>query len=334
MSSVNSTVSFFGTPGGDKKALGIVLTPRHVTELFALLANVQKYTRVLDICAGTGGFLIASMHQMMRQAVTQEDKEYIKKHRLIGVEQQPNMYALAASNMLLRGDGKANLFQGSCFDEGIVAEVRRKVRDGVESGLTDGMLNPPYSQGDDDLHELAFAKQILDCLVPGGVGIAIIPLQKVSAPHPIKQELLKHHTLDAVMTMPHELFYPVGRVPCVVVFTAHTQHDSAKRKTWFGYWKDDGLEKTKHKGRIDLRHRWEAIRDSWVSSNRNRDEIPGVCFKRHVTAAEEWCPEAFMETDYNAITPRQLGIEIKRYIVHSLMADEEMIRDSEEEDDE
>ena len=33
---------FLKYTGGDKKALGIVLTPRHVTELFALLANVNK----------------------------------------------------------------------------------------------------------------------------------------------------------------------------------------------------------------------------------------------------------------------------------------------------
>jgi hypothetical protein len=52
---------FLKYTGGDKKALGIVLTPRHVTELFALLANVTTNSRVLDICAGTGGFLISAM---------------------------------------------------------------------------------------------------------------------------------------------------------------------------------------------------------------------------------------------------------------------------------
>ena len=33
---------FLKYTGGDKKALGIVLTPKHITELFSLLANVQK----------------------------------------------------------------------------------------------------------------------------------------------------------------------------------------------------------------------------------------------------------------------------------------------------
>lgn len=108
---------FLKYTGGDKKALGIVLTPRHITELFSLLANVKKDSRVLDICAGTGGFLISAMHQMFKAAKTDKEKEIIKSEGLTGIEQQPNMYALGASNMILRGDGKANLHQGSCFDE-------------------------------------------------------------------------------------------------------------------------------------------------------------------------------------------------------------------------
>jgi len=105
---------FLKYTGGDKKALGIVLTPRHITELFSLISQAHKGSKVLDICAGTGGFLIASMHQMLRTAKSEAEETDIKKNRLIGIEQQPNMYALGASNMILRGDGKANLHQGSC----------------------------------------------------------------------------------------------------------------------------------------------------------------------------------------------------------------------------
>ncbi len=160
---------FLKYTGGDKKALGIVLTPRHITELFALLANVQKDSRVLDICAGTGGFLISAMHQMFKKAETKEDKEKIKKECLIGVENQPQMYALAASNMILRGDGKANLHQGSCFDEAITKELKKHK-------CNVGVLNPPYSQSDEALHELVFVKHMLDCLEKNGIGIAIVPM--------------------------------------------------------------------------------------------------------------------------------------------------------------
>ncbi|HDR8932744.1 TPA: N-6 DNA methylase [Burkholderia vietnamiensis] len=306
---------FLKYTGGDKKALGIVLTPRHITELFALLANVSKDTKVLDICAGTGGFLISAMQQMMRHAVTEQEREHIRKECLIGVEQQPNMYALCASNMILRGDGKANLYQGSCFDRAITKAMK-------EHGCSVGMLNPPYSQGDEDLHELVFVKHALDCLRPGGTGIAIIPLPKVIAPHPAKAELLQSHTLEAVMTMPHELFYPVGRATCIVIFTAHRPHRQSDKKTWFSYWKDDGFVKTKHLGRVDLNGKWEGIRDSWVEAYRNRDDIPGFSIKRRVGPDDEWCAEAYMETDYDAIGEPQLATSLKRYLAYRLMEKE------------
>lgn len=77
---------FLKYTGGDKKSLGIVLTPRHITELFALLANVKKDSKVLDTCCGTGGFLVSAMHQMLKQAVKEKEQTHIKKHCLIGVE--------------------------------------------------------------------------------------------------------------------------------------------------------------------------------------------------------------------------------------------------------
>src|SRR3569832_1595350 len=95
------------------------------------------------------------MHQMFKSAVTEKDKARIKKDSLIGVEQQPNMFALAASNMMLRGDGKANLHQSSCFDDAVTEAIKAERCDV-------GLLNPPYAQGDEDLHELYFVGQMLD----------------------------------------------------------------------------------------------------------------------------------------------------------------------------
>ena len=303
---------FLKYTGGDKKALGIVLTPRHVTELFSLLANVTKASKVLDICAGTGGFLIGAMQKMLRTAITAEDEKNIKSNGLLGIEQLPHMYALAASNMILRGDGKANLYPGSCFDE--------KVAELVSDKCDVGMVNPPYSQKDEDLHELIFVRQLLDLLVIGGTGIAIVPMNCAIAAHPVREEILRRHTLDAVMSMPDDLFYPVGTVTCIMVFTAHRPHAQTDKSTWFGYWKNDGFIKTKNKGRIDLNDRWSAIRDSWVEAFRNRDDAPGLSVKRKVTAADEWCAEAYMETDYQKVLSREaFEREIKKYFMFQLL---------------
>ena len=303
---------FLKYTGGDKKALGIVLTPRHVTELCALLANVNKDSAVLDICAGTGGFLISSMHQMLKSAATEAQRKRIREKGLIGVEQQPNMFALAASNMILRGDGKANLYQGSCFDSGIAKAIRAHRCD-------TGMLNPPFSQSDADLHELKFIKHMLDSLRKGGIGIAVAPMSCAISPHAVKAELLKHHTLDAVMTMPEELFYPVGVITCLMVFTAHVPHKTTGKKTWFGHWKDDGYVKTKHRGRVDLNHRWPQIRDRWVTMFRDREVHPGESVLKKVAANDEWCAEAYMETDYSTLGQSDFERELKQYVVFRIL---------------
>jgi hypothetical protein len=313
---------FLKYTGGDKKALGIVLTPRHITELFADIANLKPDTKVIDICAGTGGFLISAMQLMMKQALTEDARKHIKKHCLIGVEQQPNMYALGASNMILRGDGKANLYQGSCFDPAITRAVKAHK-------CMVGMLNPPYSQGDEDLQELTFVKHMLDCLESGGTGIAIVPMSCAISPHPVREELLRCHTLDAVMSMPDELFYPVGVITCIMVFAAHVPHSESKRKTWFGFWKNDGFHKTKHKGRINDDATWPSIRDRWVEQYRNREVHAGQSVTRHVTNKDEWCAEAYMETDYSTLTEGNFEQVVKNYAVYRLLGLSQANKDEE-----
>ncbi|GAB1581909.1 N-6 DNA methylase [Phyllobacterium phragmitis] len=276
------------------------------------MAAVDRTSKVLDICTGTSGFLISSMHQMMKDATTKEHEDQIKKLGLIGVEQQPTMFALAASNMVLRGDGKANLYQGSCFDPAIVAAIKAH-------NCNVGMVNPPYSQADEDLHELAFVQQMLECLDDGAVGIAIVPMSCAISPHPIREELLSKHTLEAVMSMPGELFYPVGTVTCIMVWRAHKPHAKTARKTWFGYWRDDGFSKTKHRGRVDLNGRWAAIRDRWVESFRNREIHAGESVMHHVTHEDEWCAEAYLETDYSNIKEKDFERELQKYVAFKIL---------------
>ena len=66
------------------KGLGIVLTPPHVAELFADLADVNKTSVVFDNCCGTAGLLIAAMKRMLSdETLTEEAENTIKKQQLI-----------------------------------------------------------------------------------------------------------------------------------------------------------------------------------------------------------------------------------------------------------
>lgn len=302
---------FLKYTGGDGKGLGIVLTPKHVTELFSLIANVNKDSVVVDTCAGTGGFLISAMNQMLKSATTEAEEEAIKKHQLIGVEQNPTMYALAASNMILRGDGKANLYQGSCFDTAITRGVK-------SHKATVGMINPPYAKSKEDLQELRFVEHMLDSLDKGAIGIAIVPTSCATGSAPQKRAIMKKHTLEAVMSVPPEVFYPVGVVTCIMVFTAKMPHATSNKKSWFGYWRDDGFIKVKNLGRVDRNDAWPGIRDHWVEMFRNREVHAGESVLQKVDADDEWVAEAYMETNYSGLEERDFERVLLDYALFTL----------------
>jgi type I restriction enzyme M protein len=305
------------------KGLGIVLTPLHIAELFADLANVTADSVVYDNCCGTSGLLMAAMNRMMRDAgADSRAQERIKTSQLFGIEFQPKIYALAVSNMILHGDGKTNIYRGDCFTDGpqLIAPHRPTV----------GLLNPPYKNktAKDDREELEFVLNNLDTLEPGGTCVAIVPITCATAPSGVigdlKTTIMERHTLEAVLSMPVELFHnsKTTVVTCVMVFTAHRPHPPGK-KTWFGYCRDDGMIKTKHRGRLDGDGMWPILKERWVNAFRNREVNDGFSVMVEVNAKHEWCAEAYLSTDYDAIDEAALAVTIKRYLIAQIMVSPE-----------
>jgi len=301
------------------KGLGIVLTPPHITELFSELAEVNKNTIAFDNCTGTGGFLISAMSKMIENAKGDQNKiSEIKSTQLIGIEYQSHIFALAVSNMYIHQDGKTNIYNGSCFDPKIVTEIKKRKP-------TAGFLNPPYkSKKKTDTDELEFILNNLECLVDGGTCVAIVPMQSALAQsgkvYEFKKKLLKKHTLEAVLSMPNELFVnsKVGVVSCIMVFKAHKPHPKNK-ETYFGYYKNDGFVKRKGKGRIDAYGNWEKIKEKWLSNYINRKREPGFSVNKIVTPEMEWVAEAYMETDYSKLSKEVFTQELKKYIAFNIL---------------
>ncbi|MFT3826398.1 MAG: N-6 DNA methylase [Chitinophagaceae bacterium] len=296
------------------KGLGIVLTPPHITELFADLAQVNKDSIAFDNCTGTGGFLISAMKKMIEDAKGDSKKvAQIKSQQLIGVEYQAHIFALAVSNMYIHQDGKTNIINGSCFEEEIIKTVKSRKP-------TVGFLNPPY-KGDKktDVDELEFILNNLECLVQGSTCIAIVPMQSALATSGkilgLKETLLKKHTLEAVISMPDELFFnsKVNVVSCIMIFTAHKPHPKGK-ETFFGYYKDDGFVKRKILGRIDAFGKWNDIKFKWISNFINRKTEVGFSINKAISPSMEWCAEAYIETDYSNINLREFEHSIADYI--------------------
>ena len=295
------------------KGLGIVLTPNHITDFFSDLAEVNKNSIVFDNCTGTGGFLISAMKKMIVDAQSDSKKiEEIKSKQLIGVEYQSNIFALAISNMYIHQDGQANIINGSCFDAHVIKQIQNMKP-------TIGLLNPPYkSNKKHDIDELEFILNNLEYLVDGGKCVAIVPMQCALAQKgkvfELKKKLLEKHTLEAVFSMPDELFFnsKIHVVSCIIIFTAHRSHPQSKQ-TYFGYYKDDGFIKRKIHGRFDGLGHWDRIKKKWLANFLNRQNELGFSVSRRVTAQDEWCAEAYMVTDYNLLTKKYFENTLLKY---------------------
>ena len=302
------------------KGLGIVLTPPHITDFAARLVKAGKDDVVYDNCAGTGGFLISSMQRMIEAA--KKNEEVIKRIRqkgIVGVEIMPSKSALLCSNMFIHKDGRSNFIHGNCFDPEVQAQARKHKP-------TIGLLNPPFKSDKTDTEELEFVLNNLETLEANGKCAAILPMQCALAQKGIrlslKEKLLEHHTLEAVLSLPDQLFYNsgVGVVVCLMIFTAHQPH-AKNKKVWFGYCKEDGFVIRKPKGRTDHNNQWDAIRDNWLRVFDNREEQAGFSVMREISAKDEWCAEAYIEMDYSKITQGDFAKTIKDFVVHKFLMD-------------
>ena len=96
-------------------------------------------------------------------------------------------------------------------------------------------------------------------------------------------------------------------------------NESFHYKTWFGYFKNDGFEKRKHLGRIDARNKYADIKRRWLEVYKNEEQVPGLSVRQEVTFEDEWCAEAYMETDYSTLSEKDFESKMKEYIAYKFL---------------
>ena len=307
---------FMSYSGGDGQTLGIVLTPKHITELFCDLVELKPTDKVFDPCCGTAGFLIAAMHNMVAKTNNESEKRNIRKNQLHGVELQPYMFTIATTNMILRGDGKSNLEQEDFLKQN-PADLQK------QKHCTIGMMNPPYSQGskqNPNLYEIAFTEHLLDSITEDGKVIVIVPQSsmtgKTKEEQSIKENILKKHTLEGVITLNKNTFYGVGTNPCIAVFTAGIPHYKDKQVKFINF-EDDGYEVQKHIGLVETsqaKDKKEKLLEVWFDKMETETKF---CVKTTIEAGDEWLHSFYYfndeiptEADFEKVIADYLTFEV------------------------
>lgn len=327
-------------------------TPDHITDFMCRLTEVDANAHILDACCGSGSFLVQSMVKELaacRKGHTEEEykklADDVKKNNIYGIECEETAYGLATTNMLIHSDGNSNVELGSCFDK---KDFIKKAKPNVI------LMNPPYNAlpagipaeykedwtpkekngKEDPTKGLVFVKCLSDIakeekwkdtrmavLLP--MSAAIGTSNRIAS---MKQALLEENTLDAVFTLPAEIFYPGASVQaCCMLFTLNSPHfdenGRPKKKTFFGYYKEDGFKKKKNLGRVEQfdsngHSKWKAIEAQWLDLYRNKTVEPGMSALHAVTGDDEWLCEAYMQTDYSKLTDADFQQTINNYLAY------------------
>jgi len=296
----------YSTSGGSD--LGIVLTPPHITRLFCDLAKIDLHSRILDICVGTGGFLTAAWKKIKHEedGLEEEKLEAFRDRQLFGIEKDKSIYTIVSLNMFLNKEGNSNIYKGDCFS------LEEKIRG---FGCNVGFINPPYS--DSVYSEIRFVELMLKVLLPGSIGIAILPINAISSRtkkhnriNEIKQRILQSNCLTASIQMPVNLFYPKGTESVVLVFRTGEAHHG---ETWFAKF-DDGYELIKHQKTRTPTDQAEEKYKVLLEAYREKSDTD-FSFKRQVGYEEQWVYTLLNDNEYD-ITDYDLQETLNEYVAY------------------
>jgi len=319
-------------------------TPDHITDFMARLTEVDRTKVVLDATCGSGSFLVQAMVKELadcRRGTTENEAKdlmkIVKQKHIFWIEIEEKAYWLSTTNMLIHWDGNSNIKFDSCFN----------CKEFIEKANPDIILmNPPYNakpitipneykkdwkkdkdwkdKKEDPTKWLIFIRYLSDIIkdinIRNEKEWKAHKLVKLAVLLPVavaiwsdkvikdeKKKMLEDNTLEAVFTLPNEIFYPwASASACCMLFTLWKPHPKDK-ETFFWYYKEDWFKKRKVLWRVEQFDSEDnsiriEIRDKWLSCYKNRKVIDWLSATAIVNSNSERLCEAYMKTDYSNIS--------------------------------
>jgi type I restriction-modification system DNA methylase subunit len=313
-------------------------TPDHIVSLMCQVVGVNRNSKILDPCCGSGAFLVRAMTVATDDCSNKKEIQKVKKNNIHGIEFEETAFGLATTNMLIHSDGNSNVRQGSCFD------LKDFIKD---ANINVVLMNPPYNaqrkhslpsyvknwpkaSKQDPSKGFHFVKYVADIVKSGKMAV-LLPMQcAIGTTGDIgkfKEYMLAEHTLDAVFSLPVDVFHPgANAVCCCMVFDLGIRHKKSKNDTFFGFFKDDGFVKKKNLGRVEktkpnsMEGVWADIESKWLNLYNQRISHAGLSVVKKVDHHDEWLAEAYMDTDYSNVSMVDFEKTVREYVSFTIKA--------------
>lgn len=316
-------------------------TPDHICDFICKAVGINKNSRILDPCCGSGAFLVSAITEALNNCDTEEECDNVKKNQIFGIEYENKTYGLASTNMLIHGDNNSNIIQASMFEQ--EKWIKNKniniVLMNPPYNATKNFCNPEYTKKwdikkkEDPSKGFHFVEWITRQVKNNCKIAVLLPMQaaignSVDVKY-FKKKMLDNYTLDAVFSLPNEMFYPGATVTaCCMIFDLSQRHEKSDRDTFFGYFKDDKFIKRKGLGRVEQtdingNSLWTNIESEWLNLYKNKIEKPGLSVMKKVGYEDEWLAEAYMETDYSKLTVEDFEKTVRNYYSYLIKSGDE-----------
>lgn len=337
-----------------KKDKNQAFTPDHIVHFMCKIIGINRNSKVLDPCCGSGAFLVRAMTEALNDCQTDEERKNVTDNNINGIEYEEKAFGLATTNMLIHSDGNTNILQGSCFEKDDWIKERK-----IDCVLMNPPYNaqPPYCKEEyvkkwkkdkdgkipkqDPSKGFHYVKHIANLVGKGKLAV-LLPMQCAIGNSgdikTFKEEMLAKHHLEAVFSLPPDIFHPGANVNvCCMVFNLGIRHSSVEGGTFFGYYKDDGFRKKKYLGRIERINpitgegMWNEIEKKWIETYRQRKVVSGLSAIKKVSYNDEWLCEAYMKTDYNSLSENEFEQVVRDYVAYTISSNNVTYEESENE---
>jgi len=255
-----------------RQSRGLFFTHPNICRFVCKALNIQKiseelkrknYKYILDPSCGSGTFLIEALRLIFKDYPIEDIKENVLKI-LFGIDNEPRATALCKVNMVIHGDGSANIYTRNALlpldnlplpfikepyilrDQNCTPETIKEGH-GVDFIIT----NPPFSlevrrdqynhfkmkefldfkKGITTASECLFAERWYQLLNPNGRLGAVLPFSLFDSDEHLKTKLLFlcYFKIIAIVGLPEHAFAPHAQQRTVLVFAKRRSLKSSNR---------------------------------------------------------------------------------------------------------